>query len=381
VIVRHEATERMPIASTTKLMTAYLALHELPLRKRVRAAPYAAIAGESLLGLTAGERVSVRDLLYGLILRSGNDAAYTLARAAAGTEARFVRQMNRRAAALGLADTHYSNPIGLDEAGNYSSAEDLAVLTERLLRIPVFARIADSRRAYLPTLDPPRHVATRNTLLFRAPWATGVKTGHTLGAGYVLVAAGRRKGVELVSAVLGAPSETQRDLESLSLLDYGFHSYRRLRPVRAGQILAAPDIRYQGGTLPLRAAHGLAVGVRRGQRVETVVRAPHEVEGPIQRGRKLGKVVVYVDGRRAAQVPVFASRSIPKASALDRVRSAIEDNWIAIAAAAFVILIAAGVIRRLLRGRRQDEEEMRVNREQRRTAREEGRRERVEGES
>ena len=155
VIARHEATERLPIASTTKLMTAYLALHELRLRKQVRAAPYAAIPGESLLGLKAGERVSVRDLLYGLILRSGNDAAYTLSRAAAGTEARFVRQMNRRAAALGLADTHYSNPIGLDEAGNYSSAEDLAVLTERLLRIPVFARIADSRRAHLPTLDPP----------------------------------------------------------------------------------------------------------------------------------------------------------------------------------------------------------------------------------
>jgi D-alanyl-D-alanine carboxypeptidase (penicillin-binding protein 5/6) len=379
VILRHNARERLPVASTTKLMTAYLALRELPLRKRVRAAPYAAIPGESLLGLTAGQRVSVRDLLYGLILRSGNDAAYTLARAAAGSEARFVRQMNRRAAALGLADTHYSNPIGLDEAGNYSSAEDLAVLSERLLRVPLFARIARSRRALLRSFTPPRRIATRNTLLFRAPWATGVKTGHTLGAGYVLVGAGRRRGVELISAVLGAPSESQRDLESLSLLDYGFRSYRRLRPVQPGQVLAAPEIRYQGGTLPLRAARGLAVGVRRGQRLETIVRAPREVEGPVPRGRKLGKAVVYVDGRRAAAVPLFASRSIPKASALDRARSAIEDNWIPIAAIGFVILIAAAVIRRLLRGRRQDEEEMRVDREQRRTARA-GRREKVGGE-
>ena len=203
-------------------MTAYLALQELPLAKRVRAAPYAAIPGESLLGLRAGERISVRDLLYGLILRSGNDAAETLAVAAAGSEPRFVRQMNLRAAALGLADTHYSNPIGLDEPGNYSSAADLLALSRRLLEIPAFARIARSRSAVLRSLRPPETIYTRNTLLLRAGWANGVKTGHTLGAGYVLVGSGRRDGVELISAVLGAPSEGQRDTESLDLLDYGF---------------------------------------------------------------------------------------------------------------------------------------------------------------
>jgi len=373
VLASHAASRELPIASTTKLMTAYLALHELPLRKRVRAAPYAAIPGESLLGLSAGERISVRDLLYGLILRSGNDAAYTLARAGAGSEARFVRQMNRRAAALGLADTHYSNPIGLDEAGNYSSAEDLVVLGRRLLALPVFARIADSTQARLRSLSPARTITTRNTLLFRAPWATGVKTGHTLGAGYVLVGAGRRRGVELISAVLGAPSESERDLDSLALLDYGFRSYRQRRPVRPGQVLAAPDIRYSGGKLPLRATRGVTVGVRRDQQLTTTVRAPREVEGPIPRGRKLGTATVYVDGRRAAVVPVFASRSIPAASAFDKARSVIGDNWIAIAAGLSVILIAAALIGRRLRGRKPDEEEMRMKREQRRTAREQRR--------
>ena len=117
MLASHAAAEQLPIASTTKLMTAYVALQELPLGKMVRAAPYHPIYGESLLGLRAGQRISVRDLLYGLILRSGNDAAYDLARAAAGSEARFVRQMNLRAAALGLSDTHYANPIGLDERG------------------------------------------------------------------------------------------------------------------------------------------------------------------------------------------------------------------------------------------------------------------------
>ena len=113
----------------------------------VRAAPYDPIYGESLLNLRAGQAVSVRDLLYGLILRSGNDAAYDLARAAAGSEDAFVRQMNLRAAALGLSDTHYANPIGLDQAGNYSSAADLATLTAHLLREPAFAKIAASKQA------------------------------------------------------------------------------------------------------------------------------------------------------------------------------------------------------------------------------------------
>jgi D-alanyl-D-alanine carboxypeptidase (penicillin-binding protein 5/6) len=120
MLASHAASSQLPIASTTKLMTAYVALHELPLGKLVRAAPYVPEYGESLLGLRSGQRISVRDLLYGLILRSGNDAAYDLARAAAGSEGRFVGQMNRYAAALGLSDTHYANPIGLDERGTYS---------------------------------------------------------------------------------------------------------------------------------------------------------------------------------------------------------------------------------------------------------------------
>jgi D-alanyl-D-alanine carboxypeptidase (penicillin-binding protein 5/6) len=228
----HDEASQVPIASATKLMTAYLALKELPLGKVVRAAPYSAIPGESLLGLSAGEPVSVRDLIYGLILRSGNDAAVTLAVAVSGSEQAFVREMNLRAAALGLSDTHYSNPIGLDEPGNYSSASDLVALSRRLLEIPAFARIADSERAVLRSLDPPRTIYTRNTLLLREPWASGIKTGHTLGAGYVLVGSGERRGVELISAVLGAPSEVERDLDTLELLEYGFSVYQRRVPIR-----------------------------------------------------------------------------------------------------------------------------------------------------
>jgi serine-type D-Ala-D-Ala carboxypeptidase (penicillin-binding protein 5/6) len=349
VLASHAAQRRLPIASTTKLMTAYVAMKELPLDRIVRAAPYDPIYGESLMGLRTGERVSVRDLLYGLILVSGNDAAHTLAVAAAGSQDRFVGQMNRYAAALGLSGTHYANPIGLDEAGNYSTAADLATLTRRLLRDPAFARIADSQSALLRSLRPPRRIETLNYLLELAPWATGVKTGHTFDAGYVLVGSGEKKGVGLVSVAIGAPTDETRFTDNLTLLEYGFSRYRRRLPIRRGQDLAEPEIRWSGGRLPLRAEHSLQVGVRRGEQLDLRVKAPGEVEGPIARGARLGSATVFVEGRKVGTVPLRASRAIPEASFFDRVRATVADNWTTIGIALFVILMGAVLL--LLRRR------------------------------
>jgi D-alanyl-D-alanine carboxypeptidase (penicillin-binding protein 5/6) len=350
VLTSHAAARHLPIASTTKLMTAYVVLHELPLDRIVRAAPYEAEYGESLLGLRPGQRISVRDLLYGLILRSGNDAAYDLALAAAGSERRFVGQMNRYAAALGLADTHYANPIGLDQRGNYSSASDLATLTQHLLRIPAFARIAASRSAVLRSARPRRRIATINELLRMAPWVTGVKTGHTFGALYVLVGSGRRKGTELISVAIGAPTDEDRFSDDIELLDYGFAQYRRRLPIRAGAVLAEPSIRYAGGELALRAARTVAVGLRADQRMTVVVRAPRQVEGPIDRGAALGTATVFVDGLRAAAVSLRAGRALPTANTLDRVRSFASDNlaWLALLLSA-ILIVGAILFRRRYR--------------------------------
>ena len=349
VLVSHAGSRRLSIASTTKLMTAYVAMQELPLGRVVSAAPYEAIYGESLLELEPGERVSVRDLLYGLILRSGNDAAYDLALAAAGSEAAFVRQMNLRAAALGLSGTHYANPIGLDEAGNYSTALDLAALARRLLRDPAFARIAAARSAELRSLRPPRQIETLNDFLLAEPWATGVKTGHTFDADYVLVGSGQRKGVELISAVLGTWTESARDLETARLLEYGFSLYRKRTPVRAGQVLARPSIRYAGGELALQAGRTISIGLRRGQRLKLKVRAPDEVEGPIRRGARLGRALVLVDGMQVGSVPLRAGRAVPKATTLERVRSFASDNALWLVLGLSAILIAAALWRRLRR--------------------------------
>ncbi len=358
VLASHAATMRLPIASTTKLMTAYVALQELPLGKVVRAAPYDPIYGESLLNLRAGQAVSVRDLLYGLILRSGNDAAFDLARAAAGSQRRFVRQMNRRAAALGLVDTHYANPIGLDQRGNYSSAADLAVLSSHLLRNSAFARIAGSTTARLKSLHPPRRITTINELLYLEPWVNGVKTGHTFDADYVLVGSGQRKGVELISVVIGAPSAEARDAGALGLLELGFDQYRRRVPVRAGRDMADPSIRYSGGRLPLRAAHDVVAGVHRGQRLEVEVDGPPEVVGPIDRGQVLGRATVLVDGRPAGATALRAGRAIPKANYFDRARSFVSDHTILTAAGLFVILIGLAFAGRRLRRRRARGDEM-----------------------
>jgi serine-type D-Ala-D-Ala carboxypeptidase (penicillin-binding protein 5/6) len=348
MIASHAAAERLPIASTTKLMTAYVAMKDLGLDKVVRAVPYDAEYGESLMGLRSGQEISVRDLIYGLILRSGNDAAHTLAIRAAGSTEKFVAEMNRYAAALGLADTHYANPIGLDQKGNHSSARDLLTLTRRLQENPVFAEIADSRSAELTSVDPPRRIKTINELLLMEPWVTGVKTGHTWGAGYVLVGSGRKKGVDLISVAIGAPTEESRYSDNLALLEYGFSQYDRRTPVKKGERLAEASIRYSGGSLPLRAAAAVQAGVREDQRLTTKVRAPGEVEGPIRRGAVLGRATVFVDGLKAGTVKLEAARAIPEASAFDRGRAFLVDNWIPIAALAFVILMSALILYRRL---------------------------------
>lgn len=352
VLVSHAGNERLLVASATKLMTAYVAIKELPLDKVVRAADYEAELGESLLNLRPGQRISVRDLIYGLVLRSGNDAAYTLALRVAGSVPGFVARMNRYAAALGLANTHFANPIGLDQKGNYSSALDLMTLSRRLLAIPAFAKISAAREAELTSVEPPRRITTINELLYDAPWATGVKTGHTWGAGYVLVGSGRKRGTELISVAIGAPTDEARFAANLDLLEWGFRHYRRERAIERGEALAAAPIRYSGGSLPLRAARPLVLGLRRDQRLEIEVEAPRQVTGPIRRGTPLGRAKVFVDGSPAGKVALRAGRSIPRASAVDRVRSFLADQAVAVLAAICAILLVGMLLYLWRRSRR-----------------------------
>jgi D-alanyl-D-alanine carboxypeptidase len=356
VLTSHAGEERRLVASTTKLMTAYVAMKDLPLSKLVKAQPYEYEYGESVMGLRPGQKISVEDLLYGLILVSAGDAAHTLAIDTAGSVKKFVAQMNRYAAALGLTNSHFANPVGLDAKKNYSSALDLAALTMELEKIPAFAKIADSREHTLKSVHPRRKIKSINELLEMAPWVTGVKTGHTWKAGYVLVGSGEKHGIKLISVAIDAPTDETRFSDNLELLEWGFRQYHRKKALHKGEELARPSIRYSGGELPLVVDHALKVRLRDGQKVEVDVDAPREVTGPIRRGVRLGTATVSVDGLRAGSVPLVASRSIPAASAFDKARGLIGEHLVPLAVALCAILgmtiLLGRSVRRIRRGRR-----------------------------
>ena len=333
-------------------MTAYVARRDLKLGQTVVAPDYDAGPAESLLGLEAGERIKVRDLLYGLLLVSGNDAAAALAKDSAGSEAAFVAQMNAAARRLGLRDTHYANPVGLDQRGNYSSAEDLATLAVRLRRDSVFRRIFDTTSTTIESGDHPRYLVNRNTLLQTVPYVNGVKTGYTINAGNVLVASGEQHGVELVSAVLGAPTESERDAASKSLLDYGFSLYHRRTPVKKGEPQASVAIKDRDAAVDLEPTEDVRVTVRHGQDVTTQVVAPAEVDGPVSEGERLGRVVVSIGGEEVGRTPLAAASSAAAADLVERYDAAIPGpRLVAWLLVAVVVLLALVAVRALVRRR------------------------------
>jgi len=350
VVVARRERERRPIASTTKLMTALVTLENADLDDVVTAVRYHASPVESLMGLRAGERVTIRDLLEGLLLASGNDAAATLARRVGGSQRRFVRMMNERARELGLTDTHYANPVGLDDPRNYSSAEDLAKLALILLRDKFFARTVNRRSATVVSGDRRRTIVNRNVLAREVPWMNGVKTGHTSQAGYVLVGASSRRGVRFVSAVLGAPSEAARDADTLDLMRFGQRRYRRVVALRRGAVLASPALDFRADEhVDVVAARTVRAVVRRGEEPKVrVTGVPEELAGPLRRGQRVGTAIVTYRGRRLARVPLVTSEPVAAAGVADKVSSAMPPIWLL----ALVVAVLACSLHLVLRHRR-----------------------------
>jgi serine-type D-Ala-D-Ala carboxypeptidase (penicillin-binding protein 5/6) len=347
VLASKSPNKELPIASTTKLMTAYLALKNLKPNQTITAPGYQpSNPAEITLGLRGGERMKVRDLLYGLLLPSASDAAETLAVGVAGSVPAFVQRMNQAAQQLGLTDTSYANPIGLDDPDNYSSAHDLVTLASILLKNRLFARIVDTPAATLHSGDHPRTVTSRDTLLNEVPWINGVKTGHTLGAGYVLVGSGTQDSTTLISAVLGTPSEAARDADTLKLLEYGFSLFHSVQPVHQGEELADPKLDYRSDHLSLIAQRALPINVREGQQVTTHVTAPDEVSGAVKEGQVLGHVTVSVDGKVAAGSPLVAAHAVGAATALDKVVSVAKNPFVLLGLGAIVILLGLLLTRR-----------------------------------
>jgi D-alanyl-D-alanine carboxypeptidase (penicillin-binding protein 5/6) len=337
VLFARRPDQRRAIASATKLMTALLALERARPGAVFRAPPRHPLPPESRIDLRGGERMTVRDLLKGLLLESANDAAVTLAQGISGSRAAFVAAMNRRAARLGLRHTRYANPIGLDAPGNYSTARDLARLSGRLMRDRRFAAIVDMPSARLRSGDRPRVIQNRNTLVARYRFVDGIKTGHTLQAGYVLVGAARGgDGKRLTSVVLGEPSEPARDADTLRLLRYGLTEFRRRVAVRRGRVLARVRVAGRDERAALVAPRSLTLTVRRGRRVVRRLDAPAELEGSLPAGRRVGTVTVLVDGRPAARAALVTAAAVPGARPLGALLDAV--------GVPLVVLVGAGTL-------------------------------------
>jgi len=327
---------------------------------------YYAPSVASQIGLRPGERMSVHDLLLALLLPSADDAAEDLAHNVGGSVGTFIGMMNARARELGLTRTHYSTPIGFDTQGNYSSASDLVKLASFLLtHHPFFAHAVASPSAVLRTGNYRRYISNRNTLIGRVPWVNGVKTGHTRGAGYVLVGSGTRAGMTLISAVLGTPSEGARDSDTMAVLNYGFANFRLAKPVSAGTVLARLPVKDQPGRhADVIAQNAYARVVARGVRLTTKLELPKELNGPLRRHQRVGSIEVF-DGRRPlARLPLVVAQSVPAVSPLTAAARFVTKPLSLIALA---ILVIAGIAfeRRRQRLRRRDAE-----RRRRRAARE-----------
>ncbi len=310
------ADAELPIASTTKIMTALVTLQRVrSLNTVFTQNDWYPAEADSQIGLVPGERMTERDLLVALMLPSADDAAEDLAyNVGGGSVANFVAMMNADAQAIGLAHTHYSTPIGLDTPGNYSSAWDLDTLAAYVMaHSSLFRQIVAMPAATLAT-GPVRYVVNRNDLVGRVRWVNGVKTGHTAAAGYVLVASGTRDGMTLIGSVLGTSSEFERDQNALALLDYGFAEFRLVKPLVAGQQLAVLHVNGQ----PYAHAAVLAGGafthvVKRSDSVHVRLSLPRDLTGPLRRHAVVGHATVLIDGAAAASIPVLLAQALPAA--------------------------------------------------------------------
>ena len=316
ILYAKEAAVRRPIASITKVMTALLTLDALPLHQIVTVVGSAVFerddyGASSTLGLRAGERISVENLLYALLLGSANDAADALAIAVDGSTEAFVRHMNRRAAALGMRRTTFNSPSGLDDRGR-STPFDLLRLVRAANANDTFRTITSSRFRAIPTpKGPARRIQNRNALLWLYPGTFGTKTGSTAGAGECVIASARRDGRSLVAIVLDAPREPFSS--AATLLNHGFDGWGRDTVVTAGQPEGAVDIR--GGTVTVVAASDLvALRPVDAAAVRTTVVVDPRAAFPPPAGSSVGVLVARADGSVLGRVPLVVP-DVPPAPA------------------------------------------------------------------
>lgn len=305
VLYAKNETEARPIASVTKLLTALVVLDRCSPEEEVTVTAAEAATEGSSMDLAAGETLTVRELLYGLLLASGNDAASALARHAAGSEAAFAELMNEKAAALGLTGSRFTNPHGLDAEGHYSTALDLARLAAACRESPLLMLLASTSEARVGS----RTLKNHNKLLGLCPGCLGLKTGYTSRAGRTLVSLCEREGTRLICVTLSDPEDWE---DHRALYDWGFAQLRTV--TAAGPAGPFYELPLQSGlaeTVTVRPGAELRLPLSPGEELTLLPELPDFVYAPLRAGQRLGSLTVLRDGEAVARLPLICAADAP----------------------------------------------------------------------
>jgi D-alanyl-D-alanine carboxypeptidase (penicillin-binding protein 5/6) len=313
VLFAKNPDERLPMASTTKIMTAILILESLDLDTEVVVSRNAHFQSGSVVGLNTLDVVTVKQLLYWLLVFSGNDAAVALAEKMSGSEDKFVAKMNEKAKAMGLTNTHFTNANGLNQTGHYSSCADLASMARYAMKIETFREVVKTQTYDLP--HPGRYTPAEpknsNTLLAEYEWVTGVKTGSTPAAGYCVVASGTRNGISLIAVQLGAKDDVTRWKEVESLFRYGFGLSPLVALAQPGQALAETTIGDPlGQSVALVPEDQLVTRLRKGETATGTVTLSRPLVLPIKAGDVLGTVEFTMEGKSLGKTELVAGQAV-----------------------------------------------------------------------
>jgi D-alanyl-D-alanine carboxypeptidase (penicillin-binding protein 5/6) len=329
ILMESNSDERLPPASLTKMMTAYIVERELDenrlsMDEMVPISVKAWKTGGSRMFVQEGSRVSVEDLLKGVIIQSGNDASVALAEHVAGSEGAFADVMNQQAQLLGMKNTRFETATGLPHENQYSTAYDLALLAAAIINdypenYPLYAV---KHFTYNNIRQP-----NRNSLLWRDPSVDGLKTGHTEEAGYCLVASAQRDDTRLIAVVMGTDSSEARAREVQKMLNYGFRYYETARLFDSGESLL--ESRVWGGKqdqMNLGLASDMVLTIPRGARdsLESVVEVDSVIKAPVSAGDELGTVTISFDGEVLAKRPLVAVEPVPEGGFFKRLLDAIK---------------------------------------------------------
>ncbi|MEW6547487.1 MAG: D-alanyl-D-alanine carboxypeptidase family protein [Bacillota bacterium] len=314
VLYARRASEKRDPASLTKIMTAIVALERGSLPEPVRVSATAAWMPGSVIGLREGEEYTLRDLLYGLLLESGNDAAVAIAEHVAGSEQEFARLMTEKARQIGALSTQFRNPHGLTEPGHYSTAYDLALITRYAMTLPLFADMVATVQRQVSDLGDASAAGTlhnTNRLLGVYPGMEGGKTGTTAAAGACLITSALRDGMRLISVVLDAGDRWE---DTRRLLDWGFENFTVVRRGHAGELYRTIPV--AGGisrSVDLVLSRDLVAVIHRseGERVGLREEVATRAVSPVRKGQPLGKLILLAGDRHAAEVILVAREAVP----------------------------------------------------------------------